>query len=290
MDRYRLKLENFIKNTYLKHLCKEKQNVYLAQHDCINEKLLELAKIQPGETILESGTGSGLFTLSAFERYSTANSFIMTDISDKVIKINKELAALLELPNNSLNILQDDITRSTLLNESANVIILKSVLVRIRDKERITKECYRLLKPGGRLVIFEYLASKTTRFYELLNINNLANLEKFIDAEESAKHTAEDPYHNFTDKSLCINLHEAGFRNIETIKDIQKDDIHITPEVLEHYFTSSISNKSNSYRDKLGQYLIDEEINVYLELLKRHLSYKVYCFNTPAVFFKATKV
>lgn len=109
--------------------------------------ILDRVGIQPGEKVLELGPGPGLFTIDAAKRLGTTGKLIAVDIQpeminrlEKLIKENQvtnvetKVASAYELP---------------LRDNSIDRAFLITVFPEIANEEKVLRELFRVLKPGG---------------------------------------------------------------------------------------------------------------------------------------------
>ena len=122
------------------------------------ESIASRCEIKPSDTVLELGCGSGLFTpfLAA-----AAKNLIAQDVEARYV-------AQAQAKNPQVTFLVSDARALALPDQSVDVAVLISVLPEIRQPVEALKECWRVLKTGGRLVISqelfepEYVTASTT--------------------------------------------------------------------------------------------------------------------------------
>jgi arsenite methyltransferase len=184
--------------------------------DDFRERVLANAEIQPGDVVLDVGTGDGLIAFGALEQVGSAGRVIFSDISSDLLEECKRLAAELgvtdrcEFVEASADALPFD-------DESVDVVTTRSVLIYLLDKEPAVRELYRVLRPGGRLSIFEPINRFNweqigSRYYglEVEPVQHLAN--KII--ERWRRGPDEHPLLNFDERDLFRWAREAGFGEI----------------------------------------------------------------------------
>jgi SAM-dependent methyltransferase len=104
-------------------------------------------------------------------------------------------------------------------NDSIEAVMTRSVLIYVSARERAFEEFYRVLKPGGRLSIFEPISSFTDpeppdRFagYDITPVIHLA--QKIKDLYDRIQPPGIDPMGNFDERDLLRQAEQAGFREI----------------------------------------------------------------------------
>jgi EmrB/QacA subfamily drug resistance transporter len=124
----------------------------------LRDELLNRALIQPGETVLDVGTGTGLIGYGALDRAGPSGTVIFSDISADVLG-HCRAAVTAEGLLDQCDFLQasaDDLIG--LKNSSVDVVTTRSVLVYVPDKAAALREFHRVLRPGGRAVLVEPIA------------------------------------------------------------------------------------------------------------------------------------
>ena len=117
------------------------------------ELQLELLDIKPGSHVLDVGCGIGLHALAMAKLAAPTGKVVGTDISTVMIDIAKSRTATSEF---SLEFLTADAASQPFPDQSFDCIRTERVLMYVPDTQQVIKEFKRLLKPGGRLVIFDF--------------------------------------------------------------------------------------------------------------------------------------
>jgi arsenite methyltransferase len=117
----------------------------------VRDKIFEAADVQPGETVLDVGTGDGLLAMKALELVGTEGKVIFSDISESCLDHCRQFATG---PNTQF-LLASAEDLHDIPPESIDVVVLRSVLIYVEQKERALSEFIRVLKHGGRLSLFE---------------------------------------------------------------------------------------------------------------------------------------
>ena len=128
-----------------------------ADLDAVKEELLERAAIESGDTVLDVGAGDGLVGLDALERVGPTGRVLFCDISSALLTDAKRSAKDAGHGDRAAFIEANAEDLSTVPDDSIDVVTMRSVLVYIAEKETALDEIERVLKPGGRLSLFEPL-------------------------------------------------------------------------------------------------------------------------------------
>ena len=110
-----------------------------------------LAELKPGETVLDLGSGGGIDVLLSARRVGPAGKAYGLDMTDEMLALAEENKRKSGLEN--VEFLKGEIEHIPLPDNSVDVIISNCVINLSADKDRVIKEAFRVLRPGGRFAV-----------------------------------------------------------------------------------------------------------------------------------------
>lgn len=154
-----------------------------------------MASLTTGQTVLDLGSGAGIDCFLAAKQVGPTGSVIGVDMTPEMLERARENATSGAYDNVEFRL--GEIEALPVADESVDVIISNCVLNLSTDKARVLGEAFRVLRPGGRMVISDMVSERPVPDV----------LQGSLDAVAACLPTYRDAY--------LAQFREAGFESVE---------------------------------------------------------------------------
>jgi arsenite methyltransferase len=186
------------------------------------DRILDAASLREGETLLDVGCGEGLVGFGALDR--GASPVIFSDISADLLDLCRRAAKEIGVAERCRFVQASADDLSPIETASVDVVTTRSVLIYVSDKQRVFAEFFRVLRPGGRISLYEpinrfALGSRDFCGYDIRPLGNVA--DRLLAVYEAIQPADSDPMLDFDERDLFRLCEDSGFYPIKLNLDAE---------------------------------------------------------------------
>ena len=249
----------------------------MARLEIIRDRLLRNAAITEGNNILDIGTGDGLIGLEALKYVGNTGRVYFTDISQDALEICRE-----KIPSTYMGksyfFLQSADNLDKFDEDSLDVVTARAAVMYVSDKQKVFREFYRVLRPGGRVSIFEPInkfSALHSPSYLDLDFSEIDTelAKKILDPLGYPLDTLNNPILNFDERDLFRFAEAVGFKDVKVDNCLVKTS-QVMLQPWEVFLESSANPLTPPMKDILSTLKLEEKrvaINFLLNAWRRPL-------------------
>lgn len=193
-----------------------------------------LATVRSGETVLDIGSGGGIDCFEASRLVGSTGRVIGIDMTDEMLEIARRnaplVAANLGYPASNVEFRKGMAEAMPVDDASIDLIISNCVINLAPDKQKVFREMYRVLKPGGRFTISDIVSDQPVPNYLLYD------QEKWGNCLSGA--LTVSAYLEGLSRAGCYGLHQVNYAPWRSIDGIQFLSLTLTGHKAADSFSS----------------------------------------------------
>ncbi len=179
---------------------------------------IQLSHVRPGEQVLDLAGGTGDMTRLFHERVGSQGQVVLSDINAEMLKHGRD-RLLDEGIVEGIRYAQIDAERIPFRDNQFDCVCIAFGLRNVTQKDEALKSMYRVLKPGGRLIVLEFSEVKgdlLKKTYDLYSFKVLPLIGKLVANDaESYRYLAESIRMHPNQETLKQMMQDAGFERTE---------------------------------------------------------------------------
>lgn len=171
-------------------------------------------KLGDGAVLLDVGAGDGLIGFGALDRIGPTGRVIFSDVSRSLLDHCRSLAAEIAMSERCEFVEARAEDLRPIEDDTVDAVTTRSVLIYVADKAAAFREFYRVLKPGGRISLFEPInryGLDAWRF-DMTPVADLA--QRLRDFYRRLQPPDADPMLDFDEHGLVAHCEATGFVDI----------------------------------------------------------------------------
>jgi SAM-dependent methyltransferase len=229
----------------------------------IRERILAHSAIQPGQVVLDVGCGDGFLAFAALPHVGPGGRVIFSDVSRDLLEHCQVLCEKNGFSDRVEFILADATNLSVVPDRSVDAVMLRSVLLYVPEKQQAFHEFHRVLKPGGRLALFEPI-NRFGHAHCMYELDGVGDLDERVRAAWGQP--ALTPMIDFDERDLFDQAQRAGFSEIHL--EYRADVERTVPMDWDVYIRRAPNPLSPSLEELVRSVLTPEETSRYFTALR----------------------
>lgn len=179
---------------------------------------IEQADLRPGHIVLDVASGTGDLAKAFAKIVGPSGKVIMSDINEAMLEVGRDRLVDAGIVGN-VECVQADAENLPFADNHFDCITIAFGLRNVTDKLKALKSMYRVLKPGGRLLVLEFSKPQVPalgKLYDFYSFNVIPKMGELVtNDKESYQYLVESIRMHPNQETLKSMLQEAGFEDVE---------------------------------------------------------------------------
>lgn len=258
--------------------------------------MLRNAEPLRGATVLDVGAGDGLIGVAALDLVGAGGRVIFSDVSEALLERCREIVAARGMLDRAEFVTAAAEDLDGIADESVDVATTRSVLIYVEDKPAAFGSLHRVLRPSGRLSMFEPInglmfPEPHGRFwgYDLAPVADLVARIRAV-STENGDPAFRAAMMDFDDRDLARLAEDAGFERVHVASHIEiKPGRSGAPVSLDALLDSAPNPNAPTLREALTSALTEPEQVRFLSALETAFDETTPISRTAVAYVSATK-
>lgn len=179
---------------------------------------IDCSGVRKGQKVLDLAGGTGDLTAKFSRIVGETGQVVLADINDSMLKVGRDKLRNLGVVNN-VSYVQANAEALPFPDNHFDVITIGFGLRNVTDKDKALASMFRVLKPGGRLLVLEFskpVSEVIAKLYDLYSFKLLPKMGEIVaNDSESYKYLAESIRMHPDQQTLAGMMEQVGFEQVE---------------------------------------------------------------------------
>lgn len=190
----------------------------LGMHRLWKRFTIQQAALRPGNIVLDVASGTGDLAKAFARIVGKTGHVVMTDINEAMLAVGRDRLADAGIAGN-IECVQADAENLPFADNHFDCITIAFGLRNVTDKSAALRSMYRVLKPGGKLLVLEFSHATTpalSKLYEFYSFNIIPKMGELVANDRDSYQYLVESIRMHPDQDTLKNMMtEAGFENTE---------------------------------------------------------------------------
>ncbi|MBS9782954.1 MAG: bifunctional demethylmenaquinone methyltransferase/2-methoxy-6-polyprenyl-1,4-benzoquinol methylase UbiE [Pasteurella sp.] len=178
---------------------------------------VDCSGVRKGQKVLDLAGGTGDFTAKFSRLVGNTGEVVLADINSSMLEVGREKLRNLGVVGN-VSYVQANAEMLPFADNTFDCVIISFGLRNVTDKDKALRSMYRVLKPGGRLLVLEFskpIIDPISQAYNFYSFNILPKIgEAVVNDGDSYRYLAESIRVHPKQDELKAMMEQAGFESV----------------------------------------------------------------------------